>query len=186
MYSSYPLIRPFSHVPLIRPDFRCIDMVKCYQIVPFKRGHLSYKVTFSLQNECLQKRGNTLYSFHSLWIFFLTKPDVKILSAVFSLVYLKFTWARLFNLQLNFNQWLKMITYGENLTKACNALFNLWLNGLIFNHGIGALLKHLTIGYQFKMAARQVLSMMPPIQNRKPRVFRAIELRANLIEIRSF
>ena len=33
------------------------------------------------------------------------------------------------------------------------------------------------------MAARQVLSMMPPIQNRKPRVFRAIELRANLVEI---
>jgi hypothetical protein len=28
MYSSSPLIRPFSHVPLIRPDFRCIDMVK--------------------------------------------------------------------------------------------------------------------------------------------------------------
>jgi hypothetical protein len=33
------------------------------------------------------------------------------------------------------------------------------------------------------MAARQVLSMMPPVQNRKPRVFRAIELRANLLEI---
>ena len=33
------------------------------------------------------------------------------------------------------------------------------------------------------MAARQVLSMMPPVQNRKPRVFRAIELRANLFEI---
>ena len=30
------------------------------------------------------------------------------------------------------------------------------------------------------MAARQVLFMMPPVQNRKPRVFRAIELRANL------
>jgi hypothetical protein len=33
------------------------------------------------------------------------------------------------------------------------------------------------------MAARHVLTMMPPVQNRKPRVFRAIELRANLIEI---
>ena len=31
------------------------------------------------------------------------------------------------------------------------------------------------------MAARQVLFMMPPVQNRKPRVFRAIELRANLL-----
>jgi hypothetical protein len=31
------------------------------------------------------------------------------------------------------------------------------------------------------MAARQVLFMMPPLQNRKPRVFRAIELRANLL-----
>jgi hypothetical protein len=30
------------------------------------------------------------------------------------------------------------------------------------------------------MAARQVLFMMPPVQNRKPRVFRAIELRAKL------
>jgi hypothetical protein len=34
------------------------------------------------------------------------------------------------------------------------------------------------------MAARHVLSMIPPIQNRKPRVFRAIELRANLLEIK--
>ena len=34
-----------------------------------------------------------------------------------------------------------------------------------------------------KMAARQVLSVMPPVQNRNPRVFRAIELRANLFEI---
>ena len=33
------------------------------------------------------------------------------------------------------------------------------------------------------MAARQVLFMMPPVQNRKPRVFQAIELRANLFEI---
>ena len=33
------------------------------------------------------------------------------------------------------------------------------------------------------MAARHVLFMMPPVQNRKPRVFRAIELRANLLEI---
>ena len=33
------------------------------------------------------------------------------------------------------------------------------------------------------MAARHVLSMMPPVQNRKPRAFRAIELRANLLEI---
>ena len=33
------------------------------------------------------------------------------------------------------------------------------------------------------MAARHVLSMMPPVQNRKPRVFRAIDLRANLLEI---
>jgi hypothetical protein len=57
------------------------------------------------------------------------------------------------------------------------------LPSLIFNHSIGALLKYLTIGYQFKMAARQVFSMMPPVQNRKPRVFRAIELRANLLEI---
>jgi hypothetical protein len=46
--------------------------------------------------------------------------------------------------------------------------------------GIGALLQYLTIGYQYKMAARQVLFMMPLVQNRKPRVFRAIELRANL------
>jgi hypothetical protein len=38
-------------------------------------------------------------------------------------------------------------------------------------------------GYQFKMTARQFLSMMPPVLNRKPRVFRAIELRANLLEI---
>jgi len=30
------------------------------------------------------------------------------------------------------------------------------------------------------MAAIHVLSMMPPVQNRKPRVSRAIELRANL------
>jgi hypothetical protein len=48
---------------------------------------------------------------------------------------------------------------------------------------VGFFLFYLTIGYQFKMAARQVLSMMPPVQNRKPRVFRAIELRANLLEI---
>jgi hypothetical protein len=33
------------------------------------------------------------------------------------------------------------------------------------------------------MAARHVLSVMPPVQNRKPRVIRAIELRANLLEI---
>jgi hypothetical protein len=33
------------------------------------------------------------------------------------------------------------------------------------------------------MAARHALSMMPPVQNRKRRVFRAIELRANLLEI---
>jgi hypothetical protein len=33
------------------------------------------------------------------------------------------------------------------------------------------------------MAARHVLSMMPPVQNRKTRVFRTIELRANLLEI---
>jgi hypothetical protein len=33
------------------------------------------------------------------------------------------------------------------------------------------------------MAARQVHSMMPLVQNRKPRVFQAIELRANLLEI---
>jgi hypothetical protein len=33
------------------------------------------------------------------------------------------------------------------------------------------------------MAARHALSMMPPLQNRKPRVFRTIELRANLLEI---
>jgi hypothetical protein len=33
------------------------------------------------------------------------------------------------------------------------------------------------------MVARHVLSMMPPVQNRKPRVFRAIDLRANLLEI---
>ena len=33
------------------------------------------------------------------------------------------------------------------------------------------------------MAARQVLSMMPPVQNRKPRMFWAIELGANLLEI---
>jgi len=33
------------------------------------------------------------------------------------------------------------------------------------------------------MGASQVLSMMPPVQNRNPRVFRAIELRANLFEI---
>ena len=30
------------------------------------------------------------------------------------------------------------------------------------------------------MAARQVLLMVPPVQNRKPRVYRAIEIRANL------
>ena len=34
-----------------------------------------------------------------------------------------------------------------------------------------------------KMAPRQVLSVMPPVQNRNPRVFRVIELRANLFEI---
>ena len=33
------------------------------------------------------------------------------------------------------------------------------------------------------MAARHALSMMPPVQNRNPRVFRATELRANLFEI---
>jgi hypothetical protein len=33
------------------------------------------------------------------------------------------------------------------------------------------------------MAARHVLSMMPLAQNRKPRVFRAIELLANVLEI---
>jgi hypothetical protein len=33
------------------------------------------------------------------------------------------------------------------------------------------------------MAARHVLSLMPPVQNKKPRVFRAIELHANLLEI---
>ena len=33
------------------------------------------------------------------------------------------------------------------------------------------------------MAARQVLSMMPSVQNRNPRVFRGNELRANLFEI---
>jgi hypothetical protein len=41
---------------------------------------------------------------------------------------------------------------------------------VIFNHGIGALLKYLTIGYQFKIAVRHVLSMIPSVQNRKPRV----------------
>ena len=41
---------------------------------------------------------------------------------------------------------------------------------IIFNHGIGALLKYLTICYKFKMAVRQVLVMLPPVQNRKPRV----------------
>jgi hypothetical protein len=29
--------------PLIRPDFRYLQMVKCYIIVPFMRGHPSYK-----------------------------------------------------------------------------------------------------------------------------------------------
>jgi hypothetical protein len=34
------------------------------------------------------------------------------------------------------------------------------------------------------MAARHVLSVMPPVQNRKPaKVFRAIELHANWLEI---
>jgi hypothetical protein len=33
------------------------------------------------------------------------------------------------------------------------------------------------------MAARHVLSVMPPVQNVQPRVFRAIELRANWLEI---
>jgi hypothetical protein len=33
------------------------------------------------------------------------------------------------------------------------------------------------------MAARHVLSLMPPVQNKKPRVFWAIELHANLLEI---
>ena len=45
------------------------------------------------------------------------------------------------------------------------------------------LLNYLTIGYQFKMTARQVLSMMPSVQNRKPRVFRASKVRANLFEV---
>ena len=35
--------------PLIRPDFRCTEIVKYYKIIPLLRGHISYKVTFSLQ-----------------------------------------------------------------------------------------------------------------------------------------
>ena len=38
--------------PLISPGFRCIEILRYYSIVPFKRGHplsLYYKATFSLQ-----------------------------------------------------------------------------------------------------------------------------------------
>ena len=80
----------------------------------------------------------------------------------------------------NDNLWLKFNQSTQCVVQLMVILVKAWLNWLIFNHGIGALLKYLTIGYQFKMAARQVLFMTPPIQNRKPRVFQAIELCANL------
>ena len=84
----------------------------------------------------------------------------------------------------NDNLWLKFNQSTQCVVQLMVILVKAWLNWLIFNHGIGALLKYLTIGYQFKMAARHVLSVMPPVQNRKPaRVFRAIELRANWLEI---
>ena len=83
----------------------------------------------------------------------------------------------------NDNLWLKFNQSTQCVVQLMVILVKAWLSWLIYNHDIGALLKYLTIGYQFKMAARHVLSVMPPVQNRKPRVFRAIELRANLLEI---
>jgi hypothetical protein len=39
---------PPKATPLIRPDFRYIEIVKYYEIVPLKRGYPSYKAIFTL------------------------------------------------------------------------------------------------------------------------------------------
>ena len=34
----------------MKPDFKCTKIVKYYNVAPLKRGHPSFKNTFSLQN----------------------------------------------------------------------------------------------------------------------------------------
>ena len=45
----------------MRPDFRYTEIVKYYQILPLKRGYLSYKTTCSLLMELPYKRGTTVF-----------------------------------------------------------------------------------------------------------------------------
>ena len=39
----------YKTTPVIRPDFRCTEIVKYYKIVPFKKVHLSCQVTLQKQ-----------------------------------------------------------------------------------------------------------------------------------------
>ena len=57
IYSSSPINRPLPSkvISLIRPDFRCIEIVRYNEITPFK---LSYKTTFFFY--C--RRGGLLYN----------------------------------------------------------------------------------------------------------------------------
>ena len=53
-------ILPLKTTPLIRPSFRCTEIVKCYSNFPLKRGHPSFKATFSLQKAWPYKRETTV------------------------------------------------------------------------------------------------------------------------------
>jgi hypothetical protein len=56
------IIRPLppKAAPLIRSDFRCTEMVKYYQIVSLKRGHLSQKAIIHYRTGCIEGEGATM------------------------------------------------------------------------------------------------------------------------------
>ena len=59
-----PLIRPIppKDIPLIRPDFKCTEIVIYYEIAPSRyTTTLMYKATLSFQKEWLYKRGTTVH-----------------------------------------------------------------------------------------------------------------------------
>jgi hypothetical protein len=60
IHSSPPLIRslPQQETPLNWSDFTCIEIVKCYFIIPHKGDHPSYMDTFALQEEWCYERGD--------------------------------------------------------------------------------------------------------------------------------
>ena len=46
---------PSKATPLIRPDFRCTEIVKYYWLIPLKRGHPYFTTTISLQMDLFTK-----------------------------------------------------------------------------------------------------------------------------------